>query len=333
MFPATSSVNGHSVHCPPASRRVPHREVRKHTTYLITKKCADDLFLTRPSQSINQTLLYLLLLKARRYGLLIHGYCFLSNHFHLVLTDVHGRLPSFMREFLGESSKAVQVITRGDRAIWSRKRYSAVELLDLDAAERKLTYTLLNPTRAGLTRPEDWPGLTSAIVATGSTVIVERPDAYFSAKRPRSVELALTPLTAGFQTRVCAPGKTGSAQQRAAAEEASNQRVRERTHSELEDCLTKLKRAGRALRGSKAVLRASRDSRGQRRVRHLRPRFASRDAEVIAGAIRRSKRFEADHEKARRRYVAGEQLVQFPAGTYGYRVLLGVRVREETNAA
>jgi hypothetical protein len=33
---------------------------------------------------------------SKRFGVLVHGYAVLSNHYHLVLTDVHGNLPAFM---------------------------------------------------------------------------------------------------------------------------------------------------------------------------------------------------------------------------------------------
>ena len=43
--------------------------------------------------------------------------------------------------------------------------------------------------------------------------------------------------------------------------------------------------------------------------------------------------FLSRHEQAKLRYVNGEQGVLFPAGTYGYRELLGVRVRKGGAAA
>ncbi len=175
------------------------RRVKLGATYLITKKCVDDQFLIRPSGLINQILLYLLVEKALRYGVIIHGFCFLSNHIHLVVTDVRGKLPAFMREFLGESSKAVQRASDGDRAIWSRKRYSAVELLDLDAAERKDVYTTTNPTRSGLTKPEERPGLTSAHLKFGDLIEVERPSVYFSKRRPKSVSMRLESVALPFE--------------------------------------------------------------------------------------------------------------------------------------
>ena len=146
------------------------RRIREGVTYLITKKTNDDQFILRPDGSVNQVLLYLLILKARKHGILIHGFVAMSNHIHMVVTDVRGCLPKFMQEFLGESGKAIKIATGSTRRVWSPERYSAVELLDRDAVERMITYCHTNPTKAGLTLPEDWPGLTSARNKFGDTL-------------------------------------------------------------------------------------------------------------------------------------------------------------------
>ena len=35
-----------------------------------------------------------------KYGLLLHGFVFMSNHFHFVVTDRRSNLPDFMRDFV-----------------------------------------------------------------------------------------------------------------------------------------------------------------------------------------------------------------------------------------
>ena len=294
-----------------------HREVREGATHFVTKKCADDLFLIRPSDEVNRYLLYLLILKAARYGLSVHGFCFLSNHFHLIVTDPRGKLPAFMREFLSESSKAIQVATGVDRPIWSRKRYSATQLLDLDAAERKLVYTVLNPMRAGLTEPREWPGLTSARNEADSVITAERPGEYFSRKRPATVSLRLVSVAVPFEG------------QAAKVEE----RVRRSTADAVEQCRARLRDNESDLLGAERVLSTSTDQRGERRVRHLNPRFATKNPALLEAAIQRSREFEAAHATAKERYRAGETGVEFPLGTYGYREVLGVRVSAREDEA
>ncbi|MGE3166314.1 MAG: hypothetical protein AB7O52_15515 [Planctomycetota bacterium] len=54
---------------------------------------------------------------------------------------------------------------------------------------------------------------------------------------------------------------------------------------------------------------------------------------LLASRIAEKRQFESDHERARRRYIAGHTRTAFPPGTYGYRVLLGVRVGRDGAAA
>lgn len=298
-----------------------HRRVLPGSTYLVTKKCSDDLLLIVPSPLVNQVLLYLLVLKAIRHGIVIHSYCFMSNHFHLVVTDFRARLPEFMREFLGESSKAIQVVCSSDRPIWSRKRYSAVRLLDLEAAQRKDAYSCENPVRGGLTLPADWPGITSASYRSGETIVADRPDVYFSKRRPKRVSIVLTSVAIAFEP----DGTTKEERERIAA--ASDRRIRLLIADGVERCLVALSRRGRSLLGAKGALRESRTKRGARRVRHLNPRFATRNRVLMSVAIAESRQFEIEHERAKRRFIAGDRTVRFPTGTYGYRKLFGVRVK------
>jgi putative transposase len=71
------------------------RQVLRGTTYLVTRRCAQRQFLLRPSRTTNDVFLYLLAVAARRFGIQVHAFCVLSNHFHLVVTDPDARLPAF----------------------------------------------------------------------------------------------------------------------------------------------------------------------------------------------------------------------------------------------
>ncbi len=281
---------------------------------MVTRKCDGDQFLIRPTPLVNQILLYLLILKSQEHGILIHGFCFLSNHFHIVFTDVRGTMPEFMREFLTESSKAVQIAIHRDGGIWSKRRYDEVALLDIDAAERKLVYTTLNPTRDGLTRPGDWPGVTSANLQFGDSLRAERPDVYFSPKRPQAVEMELVPLTTAF----------------GGCEEESWQRIQDLRSDEEAELSQRRKRP---LAGPAAVLQASIERRGNRHFKKLNPRFATRNPTLMQWAKESARQFEIDHDRALNEFLSGNLDVLFPEGTYGYRVLLGVRVAGREAAA
>ena len=60
------------------------RQVLPGATYLVTRRCTQRQFLLRPSAQTNAILLYCLARAAGLYGVEVHAYCFLSNHYHLV---------------------------------------------------------------------------------------------------------------------------------------------------------------------------------------------------------------------------------------------------------
>src|SRR5262245_5097062 len=78
------------------SRRVTApRQVLPRATYLVTRRCAQRQFLLKPSKTTSEVFLYVLAVAAERFGIQVHAFCVLSNHFHLVVTDPQARLPAF----------------------------------------------------------------------------------------------------------------------------------------------------------------------------------------------------------------------------------------------
>ena len=65
---------------------------------MITRRCYQRTFRLRPSDETNHIYLYCLAWAAAKTGVEIHAACVMSNHHHLVLTDVYGTLPDFLRE-------------------------------------------------------------------------------------------------------------------------------------------------------------------------------------------------------------------------------------------
>ena len=71
------------------------RQVLPGTTYLVTRRCTQRQLLLRPSPTIGAIFLYVLAVAARRFGIRVHAFCVLSNHYHLVVTDPGAQLPAF----------------------------------------------------------------------------------------------------------------------------------------------------------------------------------------------------------------------------------------------
>ena len=285
------------------------RPIVAGTTYLVTRRCSQRQFLLRPSREVNQIFLYCLAEAARRTGVQVHAFCVLSNHYHLVITDVQGRLPEFARWLHEFVAKCINAMLGRWEAVWCPGSYSAVRLENSGAVAEKIVYTLTNPVAAGLVRHGyHWPGLRSP--AAGARAFeAKRPRVFFrvNGPAPKSASLMLTPPPWSDENT---PGIDF-----AQAVEEREAELRRRVDSDA-----------RGFLGRRAVLCQSPwttpSAREERRV--LRPRVACRDKWKRVEALQRLKLFLIAYRNAWLRFRAGQRDVVFPAGTYGLRVHHGV---------
>ena len=169
------------------------------TTYGVAIRCSERRFSLAPSASTTLTLSFLLAFYATKHGIELHGYAFLSNHCHLVLTDTRGVLGDFMRDLNSQVARILNFRFGRGENLFSRDGYEAWELESDDLAGH-LAYVAANPVAAGLVRdPADWPGLLSLPEDyERGPRRVSQPEAGFygrgqSSRYPEQVELRLTP--------------------------------------------------------------------------------------------------------------------------------------------
>lgn len=283
--------------------------------YLITRRCSERRFFLRPSAAVNAAFLFVLALAARRYGVLIHAFCVLSNHAHLIVTDPAGRLPGFMQYLDSLVARAVNASLGRFESFWAGDgSYSAVEPLDPGDVVAKTAYVLANPVAAGLVRRgAEWPGLWVSPDQIGrATLTAPRPKVFFDPKGylPESVELALT-----------APAGFASADEFRRLVTAAVAEL-ERKHQ------GDLAAQGRKFLGVVRVLAQdpfSSPRRGEPRF-ELNPRIAARDKWRRIEVLARIKSFGSGYRDAFAAWRAGIRDVVFPAGTYLLRILHGVQV-------
>jgi REP element-mobilizing transposase RayT len=287
------------------------RQVLPGVTYLVTRRCAQRELLLRPAEETNAIFLYVLALAARRFGVQVHAFCVLSNHFHLIVTDPGACLPAF-EQYLGSLvARAVNCLLGRWESLWAPGSYSAVALLTPDDVVEKTAYVLANPVAAGLVQSgSEWPGLWSApTVIGGAPIPAPRPATFFreTGYLPALEHLELSPPPGfasadDFRTRVLA----------ALAR-----------HEEL--ARGELARDGRSFLGRASVMAQSpfdRAGSGEAR-RQLKPRIASRDKWKRIEALKRLKAFLSAYREAWATRRAGRAAL-FPCGTYLLRVLHGV---------
>ena len=69
------------------------RQILPGSTWLVTRRCSERRFFSRPDRFVVRAFLYCLGYAARLFGVQLHGFVVLSNHWHAVVTDPRAVLP------------------------------------------------------------------------------------------------------------------------------------------------------------------------------------------------------------------------------------------------
>ncbi|MDA8429049.1 MAG: transposase [Geobacteraceae bacterium] len=93
----------------------------------------------------------------QRYGAVIHAYCLMSNHYHLLLETPAANLSQIMQQINSAYTTYFNVKRKRAGHLF-QGRYKAI-LVEADEYATELSrYIHLNPVRAAMAaRPEDWP--------------------------------------------------------------------------------------------------------------------------------------------------------------------------------
>ena len=289
------------------------RRIVPGTTYLLSRRCFRRHFLLRPSDKVNQIFEFCLAVSAEKFGVLLHNFCVLSNHYHVVATDIHGDLPRFMHWLNEYVAKCVNAELGRWEFFWAPASYSAVTLVDREDVIAKMAYVFANPVDAGLVpRHEEWPGASSLLAdIDGAPHVIHRPKGFFREEGP-------VPKTAILQM-VSPPAFDG-----ARAESIGS--VEERTREREREVQLQANQQGWRFLGVRQILAQSPLSRPSTLEprRGLNPRVASRDKWQRIEALQHLRRFLDAYRAALMRFVDGERATVFPFGTYGMRVRFGV---------
>jgi REP element-mobilizing transposase RayT len=276
----------------------------------VTRRCAQRQFLLTPSATTSQIFGFLLAVAALRYGVDVHAFCVMSNHYHLVITDRRARLPAFQQFLDALVARAMNARLGRWESFWAPDSYSAVQLTTPSDVLDKISYVLANPVAAGLVATGCiWPGLWSSPEQIGGEpVVLARPAEFFDPDGP---------LPDTVELRVTAPGSFISAAQ-----------FRSALVRALEAREERARRTWQARGGFLGVARVLAQSptahpRGREQRRALDPRVAARDPWKRIEALGRLAEFVAAYRDAHAAWRRGRRDVPFPAGTYLMRVLHG----------
>ena len=287
------------------------RQILPGATYLVTRRCTQRQFLLVPKRRTTEIFRYCLAYAAQQTGVDVHAVVVMSNHYHLVVTDPRGVLPLFVECLNKLVAKCLNASLGRWENFWASEPASYVRLLDADAVIDKLAYLLANPVEAGLVEyGKDWPGL--RLGRPGSHP-VRRPEIFFREEgtMPKSLRLELTPP----------PGL---------ADRQARKRIEEIVAAREREARARIRGAGRAFLGARAVLCQSPfDSPLTLEPRRqMSPRIASRNKWLRIETLTRCADFVRDHGQALACWLEGKRTIIFPAGTYLMRIRHNARCAE-----
>jgi putative transposase len=267
---------------------------------MLTRRCAQRMFLLRPDDATNNAFIYCLALAAMKFGIDVLFTLAESNHHHTIIFDRHGHVSAFLEHFHKLVARSQNALRGRWENFWAAQEPCITRLLDRDAVIDKLIYAASNPVKDRLVeRVHQWPGVStwSAFIHQQS-VKATRPRHFFRSSMPAEVTLDLViPPELGDPNEVVREVREGV--------EAIEEQVRSERMAN-----------GASVIGRRRVLAQSwKDCPTSfERRRERRPRFAGA-THVRVPALASYRSFLWAYKHARDRWRRGLDAV-FPAGTY-----------------
>jgi hypothetical protein len=288
---------------------------------MITRRTLRRHHLFRPDPAIRQLYLYTLAIAAKEFGMMVHSVTLMSTHEHLIATDVHGRLPDFLRRLHRLVALGTKALRKWEGPTWDHEPTSVVRLLTTQAVIDKLAYVMANPVAAGLVhRARDWPGLTVLPNDLGRrTFVVDRPNDFFDPQNPKwpdrvDVSLTVPPALSHLDDQAF---REAVSQALAAREREAKDEVRAR---------------GWQVLGSRRIRQLSpyRRAQSSEEILSRNPTFAvgRGQAHAFLTAVQALRAFRRAYREAFEQWRAGYRSVVFPQGTWCMCRLHSARVAE-----
>ncbi len=281
----------------------------------VTCRTAQSRFLTRPSPELEDITTGILGRTQEQTGMIIHGYSFQSNHFHLLLRPFDSdQLARFMCRLSSKLAREIGRLHDHSDGVWGR-RYSAI-VVDNDEPSQvgRFKYLLGQGCKEGLiSSPREWPGATCVhALLTGTPAVgtwFDRTREY----RARRAGLALG--RRDFTTEHAVVLSPLPCWQYLDAE-SHRQRVQQLVIEIEDEAAAENRAAGRKPLGAAFVRRLRPHDRPHRTKRSPAPAFHA----VTLAARQRLKdayRLFADaYRRAAERLASGDLTAIFPAGCF-----------------
>ncbi len=258
------------------------------------------MYLLRPSRLVDHIVQYAIAVAAKKYGVVLHAITVMSNHYHMVVTDPHGRLPDFERWCNSIIARALNAHHGRWENFWAPEQPSNVRLVGVEDVLGKTVYTVCNPVAAGLvSHGAKWPGI--RLFSPGVRKVA-RPQAFFVEEGglPEVVALELVAPPLGVSSH------------------DAYRLVREGVEGKEAEIRAAFRREGRSFLGAARVM-AQKVTDAPATIeprREVSPRVACRNTWHRVEVLRRCKEFLAEYRAAFNAWKRRARDVLFPYGTF-----------------
>jgi REP-associated tyrosine transposase len=298
------------------------RPYRPQTTYLLTRRTLERRFFLNPDPQTARTLLFTIAFYATKHGIKVHAFVFMSNHIHLVVTDMRGNLPDFTRDLYSTVARVMNKKMHRREIFWASGTGGATVLIGEQTIVEKIAYTITNPVAAGvvplhtrwkLNQNHSKIPLLSTLgaIKRRKRNRLPRPKNYFKAQGSAVADYGILTL------------------------EPPPEMDEEKFYQELESCVKKKekelqelhKHSNKPFLGMKNSIQTGPQYMPLKTEKNsqLNPLLACSDPTRLIGEKIILKQFRHAHKECRIKVLAGKRAVIFPEGTYVMLKLFSVK--------
>lgn len=316
----------------------PPRQIHRGQLCFVTVRAVNRSYRFVPKRTVREVIAYCLAVTLDKYRgrIAMHEYLWMSNHFHLVLTDRGACLPRFMEELDSLLSRSLNAL-RGMTGTNIEKGYNLVAVTGESKLIEHCVYTLANPCSAHLVvRARHWKGVSSLKLEYGVPLVVCRPGCGLWTRlvaRPRG-DASLDAADAASRKcrgRSKLPDTVALMIERPAVMEHLSDvelrlYIRERLDLRERELIQERRCQGRRVLGWKEVVAKDfldMPRKPEERCR-LAPSYSADTREALADAAEHRRCFLDAYYEALRSFVLGNREVEFPSGTWLMKSRFGV---------
>ncbi|MBU1496955.1 hypothetical protein KKF34_08775 [Myxococcota bacterium] len=289
------------------------------STYMVTRRTSQRLFLMTPDDLTNKIIMYCLGFACMKFpGISLIGYIFMSNHYHMIVTDHTGDGPEFFRELNRTIAVVMNIRLNRSENYWSSEdvRYQAIATeTDLVNA---LVYIAMNPVRAfAVSHPDEWPGVKMLPTDFGNTYCGKRPKIYFS-------RTGKCPVKVIFRCGLSSDTEMAKAEKRRIIDDYNKEFTRQYDDFMKDNPDADFAGASAVRTKSKNTIPESDSGRGK-----MNPRWQSVFAHIQQNLNEMYQKFQVAYRQALEKWCEGDYAVAFPPGTYKMNRLFGAQIDPE----